>query len=106
MEEPAAAAAERFGDFDAHDAEIEQLVDQRPRDLRLLVHFADERPHLRVREFADAVAEQPLVFGERGERMRSRVGGQGGHLPNVIIEVGTRVQPWPDHQSRDQFWCS
>ena len=89
VEEPAAAAAERFGDFDAHHAEIEQLVDQRPRDLRLLVHFADERPYLRVREFADAVAEQPLVFGERGERMRSRVGGQGGHRPNVIIEVGT-----------------
>ena len=38
------------------------------RDLRLLVHLADERADLRVGELAHAVAEQAFVFGEQGER--------------------------------------
>ena len=57
MEERAAGAAVGLGDLDAHDAELEQLIDERARDLRLLVHFADERPDLRVGELAHAVAE-------------------------------------------------
>ena len=48
------------------------------RDLRLLVHLADERADLRLGEFADAVAEDALVFGEDGER-GSAVGRLLGH---------------------------
>ena len=80
MEEARAAAAERLGDLDAHHAELEQAVDQRARDLRLLVHLADERPYFAVRELVHAVAKQPLVLREDGQR---RSGGFGGlHEPH------------------------
>ena len=81
-------AAEGLGDLDAHDAEIEQLVDQRPRDLRLLVHLADERPDLRLGELADAVAEQLLVFGQDRERL-------GVSATSSVM----RVTPWRMHES-------
>ena len=42
-------------------------VDERPRDLRVLVHFADEGPDLRLGERPHAVAENGLVLGENGE---------------------------------------
>ena len=85
MEEPAAGAAVGLGHLDAHDAEIEQLVDQRARNLRLLVHFADQRPDLGLGELAHAVAENPLVFGEHGQR-RGGVGGllRHGAPPDVV----------------------
>ena len=75
MEERAARPAVGLGDLDAHDAEVEQLFDQRLRDLRLLIHFADERPDLRGGELADAVAEDPFVFGEHGQGL-----GNGGGI--------------------------
>ena len=36
--------------------------------LRVLVHFADERPDLPVGELVDAVAEQPFVVGQGRQR--------------------------------------
>jgi hypothetical protein len=44
----------------------------------MLVHFADERPHLRVGKVANAVAEDPLVLGENGQRL-CEFGGILGH---------------------------
>ena len=70
MKEARAAAAVAVGDLDAHHAEVEELVDERGRDLRVLVHLSDERPDLAVGEFVHAVAEQPFVFGQCGQGLR------------------------------------
>ena len=74
VEERAAGAAEAFRHLDAHHAELEQLLDERRRNLGLLVHLADERADLPVRELVDAVAEQRFVFGQPRQR------GHGGHV--------------------------
>ena len=75
-----AAAAVALRDLDAHDAELEQLVDERARDLRVLVHLAHERPDFAIRELVDAVAEQPFVFGQCGQRREwMSVGVLRGH---------------------------
>ena len=70
-------AAVRLGDLDAHHAQVEQLVDERARELRVLVHLADERRDLAARELEHAVAEQQLVLFEGGE---SPAGGRGGWI--------------------------
>jgi hypothetical protein len=59
-------------------------------NLRLLVHFADERPHARIGELADAVAENPLVFGEQ-VRGLGEFGGVLGHggSPATVTGPGT-----------------
>ncbi len=64
-----AGAAVALGDLDAHHAEIEQLVDERPADFRVLVHFADERTDLAIRELVHAVAEETFVFGQNRQRL-------------------------------------
>src|SRR6185436_16909430 len=74
MKEAGAAAAVALGDLDAHDAEIEQLADERRRQLGLLVHFAHQRPNLPVGELVHAVAEQPFVFGQGRQRLRRDLG--------------------------------
>ena len=69
MEEAGAGAAVGLRDLDGHDAEVEQLVDERARDLGVLVHFPHERPDLGLGELADAVAENDFVFrGQQGQR--------------------------------------
>ena len=70
MKERRAASAVNLGDFDPHDAEIEQLLDELVRDFGLLVHLADQRAHLTVGKLVDAVSEQPLVLGQQGEWKR------------------------------------
>ena len=80
----APGAAVGFGDLDGHHPEVEQLVDERARNLRLLVHFPDERPDPGLGELPDAGPEQPLVLRQNGQ-------GLGvfhrlfGHALNVII---------------------
>jgi hypothetical protein len=64
VKERRAGAAVALGNLDAHDAELEQLVDQRSRDLRVLVHFANLGTNFAVGEFVHAVAENDLVFGQ------------------------------------------
>ena len=73
MEERAAGAAEALRHLDAHHAELEQLLDQLGRELRVLVHFARERADFPVRELVDAVAKNRFVFGQPRQR------GHGGH---------------------------
>ena len=72
VEERGAGAAVALGDLDAHDAELEQLVDELAGHLGVLVHLADERPDLAVGEFVDAVAEQRFVFGQTRQRRAGR----------------------------------
>ena len=64
-----AGAAVGFGNLDAHDAEVEELVDELAGHLRLLVHVADERPDLSIGELVHAVAEQRFVVGQRRQRV-------------------------------------
>ena len=62
MKEAAAGAAMGLGDLDPHHAEVEELVDERARNLGVLVHFAHEGPDLRLGKCPHAVAENRLVF--------------------------------------------
>ena len=57
------------------------------RDLRVLVHLADERPDFAVGELVDAVAEQPLVLGQGGQR-RACGSYSIGHVADVSIDSG------------------
>ena len=61
MKEARAGAAERLGDLDAHDAEVEELVDQVRGIARLFVHLPDEGADLAVGELVHAVAEQSFI---------------------------------------------
>ncbi len=68
VEERRACPAVALGNLDAHHAQLEQLVDQRARDLGVLIHLADQRPDLPVGELVHAVAKDDFVFGETSQR--------------------------------------
>ena len=87
MEESPARPAVSFGHLDRHDPEREQLVEERPRDLRVLVHLADERSDPALGKLTHASAQQLLVVGQFGERRRQVVSGGRRHGPNAIIGV-------------------
>ena len=71
FEECSGAATELLGNLDTHQAELEELVNQRVVEHAFLVHFAGERRDLFFREPADVVAKELLVFGERQQRRGS-----------------------------------
>jgi hypothetical protein len=73
MKKRRAGATVRLGNFNAHDAKVEQPRDESRRDLCVLVHLADERTDLAVRELVDAVPEQRLVLAELRQRYRKAV---------------------------------
>src|SRR4051812_4538668 len=83
MEERGAGAAVLLRYFDRHHPEPEELVDERPGQVCLLIHVADPRPDFGVREFVNAVAKELFVFRER----RQGSGGfpRYGHDRNAII---------------------
>ena len=87
MKEPRAASTAGLGNLDRHDAQAEQLVDERTRNLRVFVHVADERPDLAVGEFVDAVLEETLVVRECRERR------DGGHVRESVSR--TKKTPAP-----------
>ena len=66
-------------------------------NLRVLVHLAHERPDLAIREFVDAVAEQRLVFGQRGQRGGGHVGVLRGH--------GEMLHPPLKPANVPRSWC-
>jgi VWFA-related protein len=86
MEEGAAGAAEAFRHLDAHHAELEQLLDELGRELRVLVHVAGERADLPVRELIHAVAKNRFVFSQPRQR------GHGGHClaHEILKQAGLR----------------
>ena len=67
FEELGSAAAVLLGNFDAHQAELEELVDQVFIEDALLVHLLDQGTNFLVGELADVVAEENFVFGKGGE---------------------------------------
>ena len=61
-------AAVLLGDLDAHQPELEKIVDEVFIKNTLLVHFFDQRTNLLVGKLADVVAEENFVIRERGQR--------------------------------------
>ncbi len=72
-EEGAAYAAVFFGDFDAHEAELEKTGDDFGRHFLRFVHLADEWRDLFAGELTDRLLEDLLFGGKGGERR-----GEGG----------------------------
>ena len=88
MKQRAAGAAVLLGDLDAHEAHLEELLDQRRVDLAVALHLLHERPHFVVREAGDGVAEHHLVVGEDRQR---RMGDAAESLDMVgSASVGDR----------------
>ncbi len=71
MEEASASAAQRLGDLDPHEPEIEEAANEDRVQSGLLVHLADMGPDPLLGERPHAVTENALVFGQDGE-------GKGG----------------------------
>src|SRR5919109_594572 len=74
-----ANASDSLGHLDAHDPQLEALVDERAGDARRLVHLADERTHFRLRELPHHVAKQALVLGQVAQGEAADLGGGVGH---------------------------
>jgi hypothetical protein len=55
------------GDFDAHQAEVEELRNQLGMEVLLLVHGADQRRDIILRKLADGRAKQLFIFRKQGE---------------------------------------
>jgi hypothetical protein len=55
----------RFVDFDPHEAEFEDLGDDRGVDLAVALHLRHQGADFLVGKGGDSVAKQELVFGER-----------------------------------------
>ena len=90
VEEGAAGAAVDLGHLDAHDAQVEERPQQVAIERLLLVHGPRERGDPVHREFADAVAEEPLVVGERRKgrgRNRGCVDRLGHGLRGIMAEA-------------------
>src|SRR2546423_1898814 len=71
-EEGSARAAVLFRRLDAHQSEVEELLDEFGRHLRVLVHLLDAWAYLALGELAHRGAEHLLVLGVGGQRA-------GGH---------------------------
>ena len=90
VEEGAAGAAVDLGHLDAHDAQVEERPQQVAIERLLLVHGPRERGDPVHREVADAVAEEPLVVGERRKgrgRSRGCVDRLGHGLRGIMAEA-------------------
>ena len=72
LEELGAASAVLLGNLNAHQAKLEEIMDEIFVEDGLLVHLLHQRTNFLVGELADVVAEEDFVFGERGQR-----GGRG-----------------------------
>ena len=68
LEKGAASAAVLFGNFNAHQAQLKELLDNLVLEDTLLVHFLDVGPDAFVRELVDRVAKEYFVFGKRNQR--------------------------------------
>ena len=94
IKEGGAGAAPPVGDLNAHDAELEEAVDQVPGHDPGLVHVVHPRADLLDGEVAHALLEQLLLFGEDCEwRAWRDINGLGGHrgasgnLGRIIADV-------------------
>ena len=80
VEERRAGAAELLGNFDAHDAEVEEAGDEALVHHRVVVHLRDEGTNFFDGELAHALREHLLFFGKDGQRCAGvELEGGGGH---------------------------
>ena len=80
FEELRAASAVLLGNFDAHQAELEEVVDEVFVEDAFLVHLFDQGTDFLVGKLADVVAEKNFVFGEAwSEERAGRLAGYFGH---------------------------
>ena len=84
MEEARAGAAELLGDLDVHHAKAEELLDERRRDSRALVHVAADGTDLAVGELIHAVAEEAFVLGQGSQRGL-------GHGPASLMQLRSKI---------------
>ena len=68
------AAAVFFGDFDAHQAQLEELADDVFAEDAGFVHLADVGADLLARELAHGGLKELLFFRQRGERLGRNLG--------------------------------
>jgi len=91
-EEGCAGAAVLLGHLDAHQAELEELGDQRRVHPLRLVHLVDERADGALGEVAHGVAEHRLFLAEHRERRAARGEINGCHrmpfLAGVARDLG------------------
>ena len=66
VEEGSAGAAVLLGDFNAHEAEVEELFDEAGVHVGGIVHVADKRGDSVAGEVADGSLEEAFLFGEMG----------------------------------------
>ncbi len=89
LEELGSASTVLLGDFDAHQSELEEIVDQVFVEDTFLVHILDQRADFLVGKLANVVAEENLVFGKR------RQGRGSGGLQRLGHGAPSRVR-WAD----------
>src|SRR3954464_12950961 len=96
MEERRLGTAVPLRDFDAHHAELEELVEERSRHACVLIHVADARPDLSIGELVNAVTKQLFVVGQRrkgGDRFRGwRHGGMLSSGKRGGFMVSSRIR--------------
>ena len=71
LEELGSASAILLGNLDAHQTELEELVDEVFVEDALLIHLLHQGTDSFVGKLADVIAEENFVFGQRRERCRS-----------------------------------
>ena len=80
FKELGSAAAILFGDFDSHQAELEEFMDKTFFEDGFFIHLFNQRTNFVVSELADVVAKKNFIFGESGQR-RGNGGLEGlGHM--------------------------
>src|SRR6266852_3092694 len=72
MKKAGATTIEFISNLDTHDAQGEQLVDERAWDLRVLVHLANQWPHLALGELGDRIPKQLFVLIEDSQGLLER----------------------------------
>ena len=77
-------AAQRLGDLDPHQPQLETGRDQRPVERALLVHLVGQRAHLLFGELAHRLSQQVLFLGE--------IEVQGHSAPFLLSAPGILTQ--------------
>src|SRR5207248_4495333 len=91
LEKFPATPAIMFRNLDAHEAELEKIVNEIFFEHAFLIHFLHVRANLLVRELSNVVPEKDFIFGQSGQW-----GGLGSlqslrHKRTFVAGVGRRV---------------
>ena len=96
LEEVAALPAVFLGDFDAHQAHLEELADDVFAEHAGFVHLADMGADFLARELAHGGLEELLVFAQRGQRLRRGCGAFGcRHVGQLTPQPPVRATAFP-----------